>query len=443
MQFDIKKVKKSLKDNTSTIVLVGLLIVAASWGGSQYAKVVEYQRVLDNMYELSYYELVGSLENIDVEISKLVVSSSPGDSLELLSSISRKCDFATSSLTSLPLSHPASMDTMQYLNTLGDYCRSLVKSGGERIMLSGTDYENFDKFRQSCISLRSLLESVTYTYDIAPSDEWDYYQTIDQEMYDPFTFEENGGLEYPSIIYDGPFSDALSGAKAKGLSSQICTQEESLQIAAASLDITSDNLHISALNSKNIEGYSCSADNGDTAFIASTGEIVWMMKEAESSVEKLSYDECVNSAQEYLGAVGISDMVDTWSQTYDGQCVISFAYNQDNCLVYPDLVKIKVNMENGDILALDALGYWMNHTPRDIPTDIISKLDAQNTVLGTLDIEDSTLCYIPTGGGSELLCYEFECTKESETYLVYVNAINGIQERIYKVVDTMDGKLVV
>jgi len=439
----MKNMRKSIKDNTSTIVLVVLLIIAASWGGSQYAKAMQYQRALDNMYELSYYELVGSLENIDVDISKLVVSSSPGDSLELLSSISRKCDFAASSLTTLPVSHPASMDTMQYLNTLGDYCRSLVRTGGEHIMLSSEDYTNFNNFRQSCINLRSTLEGVNYSYDIASNNEWDYYQLVSQDSYDPFTFDQNGGIEYPSIIYDGPFSDALIGATAKGLSNSTCTQEEALQIASAGLNTNYDTLFVSALNSKNIDGYSCSNENGDTCFVSNTGDIIWMMKDAQSSVENLSYDECVQKAQEYIGSMGIKDMVDTWSQTYNGQCVISFAYKQQNCLVYPDLIKVKVNTENGDIIGYDALGYFMNHTTRDIPADVLPVEEAQNTVLGTLDVVDSELCYIPTAGGGETLCWEFECTQEGEQFLVYVNALNGIEERIYKVVETMDGELTV
>ena len=443
MQFDTNKIKERVKGNTSTIVLIVLLIIAASWGGSQYAKAVQYRRALDNMYELSYYELVGSLENIDVDISKLIVSSSPGDSLELVSSISRKCDFASSALGSLPLSHPASMDTMQYLNTLGDYCRSLVKSGGEHIMLSEGDYQNFDYFRQSCIQLRTTLEGVTYSYDISPTEDWEYYQMVSTDSYDPFTFEQNGGIEYPSIIYDGPFSDALIGAQALGLSESTCTQDEALQIAAAALNISYDELFVSALNSKNIDGYSCSSQEGDTAFIANTGDIIWMMKDAQTAVENLAYEQCVQKAQEYLSQLGINDMVDTWSQTYNGQCIISFAYNQENCVIYPDLIKVKVNAENGDIIAYDALGYFMNHTQRDIPKKILKSDDAQNTVLGTLDVMDSKLCYIPSGGGGETLCWEFECMQNNEKYLVYVNALTGIEDRIYKVVETMDGELTV
>ena len=439
----MEKIKKGIKNNSTTIILVVLLIIAASWGGSQYAKAMEYQRALDNMYELSYYELVGSLENIDVDISKLTVSSSPGDSLELLSSISRKCDFAVSSLSNLPLSHPASMDTMQFLNTLGDYCRSLVKSGGEHIMLSEEDYTNFSNFRQSCVNLRTTLDGVTYSYDISPDKNWEYYQMVSQDNYDPFTFEQNGGIEYPSIIYDGPFSDALIGATAKGLSASTCTQDEALQIAAAALNEGYDTLFVSAQNSKNIDGYSCSNENGDTAFISNTGDVIWMMKDAQSAYEKLNYSECVVKAEEYLNSMGIKDMVDTWSQTYNGQCVISFAYTQNNCIVYPDLIKVKVNTENGDIVAYDALGYFMNHCQRDIPQDTISKDEAQNTVLGTLDVVDSDLCYIPSEGGDETLCWEFECLQQGEKYLVYVNALDGIQERIYKVVETTDGELTV
>lgn len=442
MQFE--KIREYLKENTITIVLAVLLIGAASWGGSQYSKVVEYQRVMDNMYEMSYYELVDSMENIDVQISKLMVSSSPGESLEILSSISRKSDFATSALSKLPVSHPAVMDTMSYLNTLGDYCRALVKNAGDGLMLKQEDYVNFENLRTSCMTLRTSFNTTSYNYDIAPDDEWDYYQQVEQDIYDPFSFEESGGIDYPSIIYDGPFSDALIGQKAKGLAQQTCDREQAKQIAAQTLGVDVNEVEISSEGSKKIDGYSCSVKNGDTAFISSQGgNVIWSMKETGVYNEVLSYEDCVNSAKEYMATLGINDMVDTWSQMYDGQCVISFAYKQENCIVYPDLVKMKVNMEDGSILGCDALGYWMNHETRDISDETVSQDEAEATILGVVDVLETNLCYIPTGGGKEIFCWEFKCKFGEDDYLIYVNALNGVQERIYKVVETMDGSLVV
>lgn len=437
------KIKDFFTKNSVSLFLSAVLIGTGVFAGAQYAKMQNYKRELTGIYEMSFYELVGAMESIDVHISKLQVSSSPGESVEILSSISRQSDFASSSLSALPVSHPAIMNTMTFLNTLGDYCRSLTKKAGDGIMLQEGDYVNLESFRESCMSLRTSLESINYN-NIEPTQEWEYYQMVEQNVYDPFSIEEAGGIEFPTIIYDGPFSDALTGITPQGLGTGEIDEEQAKQIAATALNISVSFINLTSQNSKNMDGYTFSTDDGDSAFISKTGgKTIWMMKYSKASFEKLSYEECLIKANEYLDMLGIDDMVDTWSQTYDGQTIISFANVQKGCIVYPDLVKVKVDMEDGSITAVDALGYYMNHINREFKESYISAETASDTILGVIEIIESNLCLIPDKGGSEILCWEFFCSFNQETYIIYINAKNGIQERIYKIVDTVDGALVV
>ena len=49
------------------------------------------------------------------------------------------------------------------------------------------------------------------------------------------------------------------------------------------------------------------------------------------------------------------------------------------------------------------------------------------------------LVLIPTPSAAELLCYEFHIELRQDPYLVYINALNGEEEVILKLLDMGDG----
>jgi len=70
-------------------------------------------------------------------------------------------------------------------------------------------------------------------------------------------------------------------------------------------------------------------------------------------------------------------MVATYQQHYDGIAVFNFASSQQGVLMYPDLVKVQVSLEDGSIIGLDAKSFIIAHKKRDIRQPEISELEAQ------------------------------------------------------------------
>ena len=116
---------------------------------------------------------------------------------------------------------------------------------------------------------------------------------------------------------------------------------------------------------------------------------------------------------------------------------------KDNVIYYKDLIKIGVSLEDGSIVSFDATGYLMNHITRDSQSNIISESNARNSLSKKLEITHSSMAYIPTSGLAEVLCYEFECKGENnDRVLVYINAITGLEEQIYVLMESDNGTLV-
>lgn len=90
----------------SGILLVALVITGV-WGYNQYMQNLDYNNRTNNLYEKSFYELVGHVNNIETELSKMMVSSDQGQNIRMLSNVWRQAESAGSNLGQLPLRHMA------------------------------------------------------------------------------------------------------------------------------------------------------------------------------------------------------------------------------------------------------------------------------------------------------------------------------------------------
>ena len=110
-------------------------------------------------------------------------------------------------------------------------------------------------------------------------------------------------------------------------------------------------------------------------------------------------------------------------------------------IVYPDLIKVKVALDNGEIVGFESKGYLMSHRQRDIPKPAISMEEALQKVARKENIISSGLAIIPTNYGSELFCYEFKGRLDDQDFLVYINAMTGEEEDILLIINSDEGIL--
>ena len=134
-------------------------------------------------------------------------------------------------------------------------------------------------------------------------------------------------------------------------------------------------------------------------------------------------------------------MEETYFQTQENIITINYVYKQGEILVYPDLIKVKIALDNGEILGVEANGYLNSHTERTDITPTITTEEAKSTLNKNLDIQSQKLTIIPTEWKTELLCYEFKGKIDETEFLVYINAKNGREENILVIIETPGGIL--
>ena len=131
-------------------------------------------------------------------------------------------------------------------------------------------------------------------------------------------------------------------------------------------------------------------------------------------------------------------MEPTYYLTQENNVTISFAAKQDSVLIYSDLIKVKVALDNGEILGLETNGYIYNHKERTIEYKYTIS-EAREKLYKELKITKEQLCIIPTESKNEVVAYEFEGYLDDTKFLIYINANTLDEEQIYIVLEGEKG----
>ena len=252
----------------------------------------------------------------------------------------------------------------------------------------------------------------------------------------------------PVLIYDGPFSDHVVDRKPRGLTGEEIDKEQARTRARKMVDFKEEGeLNISEGTSVNgrITSYNFQVKNGDNEVYSvdiskKGGHLVSLLNNREPASSKISLEEAVDKARDYLAINGYPNMESTYSEVKDNIAYISFAYQQDDTIFYTDIINVQVALDQGQILAVEALGYLMSHQSRELESPEIAEEEAKEMAQNTLDeIENVRLAVIPQPSLKEVLTYEVRGTAAGETYLIYYNAITGDEEQILKVILGQEG----
>lgn len=243
----------------------------------------------------------------------------------------------------------------------------------------------------------------------------------------------------------------MESAEKKGLTGEEIDEKRANQIAKEFIgqdriqEFNSNGL----IENGNIQVYDFNAkidDNGNnnnlTISIAKKGgHIVNMNYNREVKAEVISQNEANEKGKEFLNLRGISNMKATYYLKEGGIVTINYAYEQNGVTIYPDLIKVKVALDNGEILGVETSGYLNNHTERTFTKAKISMEEAKSKLNKSLEITSEGMAIIPTEWKTEILCYEFKGKIDDTDFLVYTNVKTGREENILVIIDTPNGIL--
>jgi germination protein YpeB len=239
--------------------------------------------------------------------------------------------------------------------------------------------------------------------------------------------------DYPTLIYDGPFSDNIDTKKSKLIENlPEISKEEALKKAAKFLDISEAELYFLSECHGNLDCYSFYNADVTVSVTKKGGIVTYMLYSRFADESTLTHDEAIEKAKLFLNKRGYKNVKESYYAETDGILTINFAYFENSITYYTDLIKVSVALDNGEITAFDSTGYIMNHTVRESISEPKYTLEtAQKLLNSSLKVKSSKKVFIPTDFGTEIFAYEYHCVAPDEQeILVYIDPETGNEAEI-------------
>lgn len=406
-----------------------------------------YANSLENVYQRCVYELLDNVKNIDDNLTKAIVANSVDGEMKYLKLVSDECKYAQNNFSLLPITMNTVDSGVKFINQMDGYCTSLVKTGEK---LSAEQISKLNELDEIVSKLKGILNKVT--------DELLEGKTVMSgtvlnddgltEFSSSFEGVNSEDINYPSMIFDGPFSEALYNKEIKGLSgNELLKEEAQLKLNEYLNEYVIEKITFVGQTKGNFETYDFSVESGKYTYYAQVtkkGGFLLTLSAFTDYNENISYDEkaCEEIAQNFAFNAGVRNMKSTWTESGKGVCYVNLAPVVDNIIYYPDLIKVKVDMDSGKVIGYEAQNYAYNHIERKNLTATYDGVKARESVRDDMVVQSQSLAIIPLDYGGECLCYEFMGEFNGSVYFVYINAKTGVQEKVLKVIGTSEGELI-
>lgn len=448
------------KTDIKTRLIIGISIISIILIGCLLYKInttkENFEQEKDNIYTMSLNQLTDHVENVENFLAKASISSSSEAGAESLTEVWKEADIAVSYLSQIPLNVEQLNKTAKFLNQVSEYSYSLSRKNIDKEDLSQEDLDNIKMLHEYSVQLKEGLQNIEAEINIGSlswkdlqNTENDYIKQVDNLATISFTDIDNNFNEFEGLIYDGAFSEHIELAEKKGLPENEISEDEA---EAKVKQIFNDK--IKQINRKgkvdqgNIGVYQFEVTENDgsmfnIAISIKGGKVVILNKDRDVVEEKISREEANQIGKDFLNKIGFENMQESYFLVQENIITINYLYKQNEILVYPDLIKVKIAMDNGEILGIESTGYLNSHEER---TDIIPEITiekAKENLNKNLNIEAENLSIIPTEWKTEILCYEFKGKIDETEFLVYINAKTGKEENILVIRETPGGILTI
>lgn len=447
-----EETKRKTRGFIAAIVVLAVVagVLTLGYIGNTVA-MASYANQLENNYQRSVYELLNDVNNIESNLSKAVVSTGTTARQKLFNNIYTQCTQANEDLSRLPISHQSIDQTTTFINQTGGFSYYIENKLKNNQSLSEDDNKSINDLHSMSVYIKQILNDFISKnngrYNIL-ADSKKQTDSKNNTFNDMFSDMQAEGVEYPTLIYDGPFSESQTKKDIKGLVGEEVTQED----AQAKVEKIYEGKNIKNLkylgetdgifktynftltNEQNREIYVQITKKG--------GFVLTISSYAGSDKDELDLSTCEQKAEEFAQMLGI-DVKAVWSTKVTGMAYINLTPVVDDVIIYPDMIKVKVSCSTGEVLGWEAQSYAYNHTDRTGLSATISESTARSKVSSLLTIETQKLTLIPVQYGNETLCYEYKCTLNDSTYYVYIDAKTGDEVQILKIIATTSGELLI
>ena len=418
-----------------------LFAAMLAWALTATVKADRYERRLRVNDQQALTQLCEYFDNIEIGLMKSLYANSDNMLSVLSSDLQKQAVGAKTSLSALSSGDTAMLNTYKFLSQVGEYTAALNKKAAAGGTFSAEDRATLEQLLGYAAALSTRFDHMA---DLMNSN-WFSFEALDKSMLsiekgsesmvsflDTAADAEDAMTNFPTLIYDGPFSDnILSRESALLKSAEQISPAQAKEKAMAYMTAQEEDVLEDGETEGRIAAYNFRVNGKNIAVSKNGGYLVYVLADVRAGSSKLTDTDAIENAAAFLYNVGYRGLMSTYYSVHDGVCTVNFAYVQNGWTCYPDLIKVGVSLSDGGIVSLDASDYLMNHVERELPEIAVSAEEAASGVAETLTVRRTSLAVIPTDGGGESFTHELLCeTENGQDVLVYKDTTTGKEDDI-------------
>ncbi|GAB0166751.1 germination protein YpeB [Lysinibacillus sp. CTST325] len=415
---------------TMLVILTAAVIGLGAYSINMHGKNVSLQRTVLAQYTDNLTDASEKLSHLQQAVSQSLLFQDDNAIHNELDSVWRLSSDVRSSMSNIPIGQEMSNDWLSYLGRLGDEAKKTSKTG---------DYKAWrEKMPQISTNLQSLSDewsaaTVDFYKNNGKMDVW--LRQVDTKnpntTFDNVqkTLKDYSEKDFPLTLSE---SDWQKKIDLKALQDSVITEKEALEkvkqlfpiIKDATFTVTKSSdtapypfYHIQFHQDIRL-GYVDLTEKG--------GHLISYLVERPVDEARLSQDEIMKKAEEYVKRLGMNDVAFVESRENHQAWHVTFArvHPGDNALIYADGVQLKLAKDTGELLGANAMEYIQAETIKpQTPKPIDWKTFFDNDV----KVQEVRNIYTDNGSFEQRLCYEVIAVRDKnaqETFRIVIDAEN-------------------
>lgn len=424
-----------------TVMLAGALM----WGYQEHQEKNQVLIKAENQYQRAFHDLTFHMEKLHEQLGHTLAvnTASHGFQRKGLVNVWRLTSQAQNEISQLPLTYLPFTEAEDFLSHISNFAyktaiRDLTKQplSEKELGTLKTLYAKSDEIAQSLQKMQEdVISSRLRWMDVEMAIAAEHPEGANPIADGLRTMDKKVG-EYPELDWGPSVTSMYERRSMKMLGGNIATADEIKRKAAKFMKTDPSAVEVTE-NGKGTEYASYSATVGDGSdavvrmdFAQKGGQLIWFMKNRDVGQARTGIEQAKAAADQFLAKHGFDGMSAISLDRYQHTGIFTYVGTQNGVLIYPEKLTVKVALDNGEVVGMQANDYVYEHRERELPSPILTEAEARQTVNPGMDVRQVRLALIDGDGGDEVLCYEFTGRMNGSMYRLYVNAETGIEEQI-------------
>lgn len=424
-----------------------LFLGSIYWGYQEHQEKNSILLKAENQYQRAFHDLSFHMDQLHHQLGNTLAVNSKSQAFHRkgLVNVWRLTSEAQNEINQLPLTLLPFNKTEDFLSHISNFAYKTSVRDLNKEPLSEKEFGTLKTLYERSGELTKDLQSMQQKV-LAKNLRWMDVEsavateksTEDNTIIDGFRTVDKKVSEYPEINWGPSVASMYQKRNGDQLKGKKMTSQEIAARAARFLDLPSTKGIRVVENGKGTEYASYSATvaepksgkNITLDFTQRGGQLLWFVHPRDISSKTMGLKEARKSADRFLDRHGYNGMTPISYDEYGNEGVFSYVSTQNGILIYPEMMTVKVALDNGHVVGLQATDYVYERRSRPLKTPALTEAEARKTLNPGMKSVPGHLALIKNDLGQEVLCYEFAGKINGSNYRVYVNADTGVEEAV-------------